>query len=65
MCQILEHYSELSLKSQDYKVPPSQVPIILQSVKNNLQMLSTSWQWEENDLKLAGILEHPPKLLKS
>ena len=55
MCQILEDYSELSLKAQDYKVPPSQVPLLLQKVKNHLQDLSTSWEWGERELKLAGI----------
>ena len=37
IAQTLEDYFESSLKAQDYKVPPSQVPLLLQKVKNHLQ----------------------------
>ena len=53
IAQTLEDYFESSLKAQDYKVPPSQVPLLLQKVKNHLQDLSTSWGVGRKETKIS------------
>ena len=62
LCQILEKYANASLNIQNLSLFPTSVETTVNKVMSDLKKWSSKWEWESENLKLAGI-GHPSELI--